>query len=196
MASKTNTVGSSRTVATQSGEKEIVGGTYGWKVDVEGEVAKIKEDILSMNSISRRPVFAQEAAIYSKNDLGTTYIEVDIDNQHLYYIEDGQIKLESDVVTGQLNKADRHTTTGTHFIWVKDKSRYLNGPTWHVFVNRFMPFCGGQGFHDASWRSSFGGQIYKTNGSHGCINMPKAKILELFDMVEVGCPVVIYSSNY
>ena len=50
----------------------------------------------------------------------------------------------------------------------------------------------GIGLHDSSWRTEFGGDIWKTNGSHGCINMPKNKIPQLFNMVEVGMPVVMH----
>ncbi len=196
LASLVNTVGNTRTFETQNGTKNIVGGTYGWLLDKDKEKEFIKNAILDKTIIKRRPIFKQEAKVYSKNDIGNTYIEVDIDNQHMYLFENGEITLDSDVVTGMLPDKGRRTTTGTHFVFQKDKSRYLNGPTWHTFVNRFMPFHGGEGFHDATWRSSFGGEIYKHDGSHGCVNMPKQKAIELFDKIEVGVPVIVYSSNY
>ena len=48
------------------------------------------------------------------------------------------------------------------------------------------------GMHDATWRSSFGGTIYKTKGSHGCINMPYEKAQELYGYIEKGTPVICY----
>ena len=51
----------------------------------------------------------------------------------------------------------------------------------------------GIGFHDAKWQTAFGGELYKTRkGSHGCINMPPALAGQLYDMLQVGCPVVIH----
>jgi lipoprotein-anchoring transpeptidase ErfK/SrfK len=48
------------------------------------------------------------------------------------------------------------------------------------------------GIHDASWRSTFGGTIYKTNGSHGCINAPRSIVTKIYDEIEAGTPVVAY----
>ena len=56
-----------------------------------------------------------------------------------------------------------------------------------------MPFNGGIGFHDASWRNTFGGTIYKKNGSHGCVNMPYAAAKTLFENVYAGMPVICYN---
>ena len=56
-----------------------------------------------------------------------------------------------------------------------------------------MPFnYNGQGMHDATWRSSFGGNIYKYNGSHGCVNMPLDKAGKLYKMTDNGVPVIVY----
>ena len=196
LAEKVNTVGKTRTFDSQNGTIEVVGGKYGWKLDIDKEIQNIIENISSQQIVNRRPNFSQEARNYSINDIGDTYIEVDITNQHLYFIEDGKLRLDCDVVTGMKNDPNRRTTTGVHYIWDMNADRYLTGPTWHCFVHRFMPFCGGEGFHDATWRNKFGGNIYTYDGSHGCVNMPKDKVIELYDLVNVGTPVVIYSEDY
>ena len=60
-------------------------------------------------------------------------------------------------------------------------------------MNYWMPFLGNAyGLHDASWRSRFGGSIYSYAGSHGCINLPREKAAELFDLVNVGDKVNIH----
>ena len=59
-------------------------------------------------------------------------------------------------------------------------------------VQYWMPFFDGQGLHDATWRSSFGGNIYQTNGSHGCVNLPPAVAEVIFNNVDTGAPVVLY----
>ena len=136
----------------------------------------------------RIPVMKQE----EKFSLDTTYIEVDRTKQHIYYYEDGELVLDSDVVTGKPTP-DRITPAGVYFILNKTTDANLIGATWNVQSDRWMGVTyQGVGFHDASWRSSFGGEIYKSNGSHGCINTPKDAMFELYDMVAEGTPVVIY----
>ena len=196
LAEKVDTVGKQRTFESQNGTIEVSGGAYGWKLDTDKEIQNVINDILSQQVVNRRPNFKQEARNYSVNDIGDTYVEVDITNQHLYFVEDGKLRLDCDVVTGMKNDPNRRTTTGVHYIWAMNSNRYLDGPTWHCFVNRFMPFYGGEGFHDATWRSKFGGNIYENDGSHGCVNMPKDKVIELYELVDIGTPVVIYSEDY
>ena len=59
-------------------------------------------------------------------------------------------------------------------------------------VTYWMPFYEGQGLHDASWRSAFGGNIYLTNGSHGCVNMPPYAAEAVYNNIEAGVAIIIY----
>ena len=68
----------------------------------------------------------------------------------------------------------------------------LTGPGYSSFVNYWMGFYGGCGIHDASWRSSFGGTIYKGNGSHGCVNTPLEKVKYIYEHTDYGTPVYVY----
>lgn len=119
----------------------------------------------------------------------STYIDVDIASQTLTYIENGEIKLSTPVVTGGPKNS---TPKGVFAINYVKPGKYLNGPTWHVWVDRWMRFSGNCGLHDATWRSSFGGDIYKTNGSHGCVNLPHEVAIQLYDLVGVGTPVIVH----
>ena len=120
-----------------------------------------------------------------------TYIDVDLTNQILTYYKNGMPAMTSDVVTGNASKHN-DTPEGVYEIYMKQKGRTLRGPDYETFVNYWMPFTGNYGLHDATWRSSFGGQIYKTNGSHGCVNMPREMAAALYNMVSVGTPVYIH----
>lgn len=120
-----------------------------------------------------------------------TYIDVDITSQKVTYYLDGQIALQTDCVTGN-ESLGRGTPRGTFSIKSKTAGKYLNGPTWHVWVDTWMPFEGGCGLHDATWRSSFGGDIYTTDGSHGCVNLPHDAAVSLFNSVAVGTTVVVH----
>ena len=104
---------------------------------------------------------------------GFNYVEVDIGNQHVTLYENCRKVMESSCVTGIPNKA-RATHPGVFKIDYKQRNRILRGSRneYASFVNYWMPFDGGIGLHDATWRGSFGGEIYKYSGSHGCVNLP------------------------
>lgn len=120
-----------------------------------------------------------------------TYIDVDIANQSMVYYQYGVPVLSSAIVSGNTRNGN-DTPTGTFLIESKIPGKYLTGPTWHVWVDRWMRFTGLVGFHDATWRSKFGGEIYKTDGSHGCVNLPHDVALQLYDMADIGTVVVVH----
>jgi lipoprotein-anchoring transpeptidase ErfK/SrfK len=120
-----------------------------------------------------------------------TYIDVNLDSQTVTYILDGNVAWESECVTGDVSKR-RSTPTGVFAVYGHVKGTYLTGPTWHNWVDYWMPFYQGCGLHDATWRKRFGGEIYKTNGSHGCVNLPYDKAKELFDLVSIGTVVIVH----
>jgi len=84
------------------------------------------------------------------------------------------------------------TITGCFSIYAKTRNATLVGPGYATPVKYWMPFSGGYGLHDASWRSQFGGDQYLYNGSHGCVNLPTSVAGQVFENVSVGTPVIIY----
>ena len=129
-----------------------------------------------------------------KGDMGIltdTAVVVDISAQTLTVYSNNQIVLTSPIVSGKDNE-ERHSDIGCFSIRSKETDRYLtDGSTYNSHVNYWMPYNGGEGLHDATWRSRFGGDIYKTNGSHGCINLPLEKAKELYNIVHVGDTVLV-----
>lgn len=122
----------------------------------------------------------------------STYVDVDISEQTMTYFQNGIAVLQSDCVTGKAN-GKRDTPCGTYKILTKIPGKRLKGPTWNVWVNRWMKFTNSNiGLHDASWRSSFGGNVYKSSGSHGCVNLPSDVAYQLYDMVNVGTTVIVH----
>ena len=130
------------------------------------------------------PVVPHEAA-----PVGPTYVDVSIDNQVLTYFVNGVPVLSTPCVTGS---PGRGTPRGVFQINTCIPGKYLTGPSWHVWVNRWMRFAGNCGIHDASWRKQFGGDIYKHNGSHGCVNIPKDQAVKLYSMVGIGTTVIVH----
>ena len=123
-----------------------------------------------------------------------TYVDVDVVFQTVTYFEDGVAVFQSPCVTGN-TKYKHDTPQGEFKIECKVPGKYLVGPTWKCWVNRWMRFTSPKkavGFHDASWRSNFGGDIYQSDGSHGCVNLPKDAAYQLYDLVSVGTKVVVH----
>jgi hypothetical protein len=171
---------------------------YGYRIDKDGEYAQLIADITSNTSVEREPVYSIRG--YTRNgrdDLCGTYIEADLTNQHLWFYKNGSLVIDTDFVSG-LPKDGRETTTGAFPIPYKASPFNLSGggsngsDSWDVTVQYWMPFYDGQGLHDASWRSSFGGSIYATNGSHGCINLPTAAAKVIYDNLESNMPILLY----
>ena len=174
----------------------IEGGTYGSKLDQKKEVEYLMEHLPDAGvhtgtPQSHIPSYEREAFCYGKDDIGDTYIEVDMTQQKMYYYEKGELRLETDVVTGNMRRR-MGTPEGVNFVYNKQKDRVLRGPGYASPVKFWVPVKGSIGIHDASWRKEFGGDIYQTSGSHGCINTPKDKMEELYDMVQIGTPVVMF----
>lgn len=99
--------------------------------------------------------------------------------------------VESDFVSGNERRGDS-TPAGAYSLTYKQRNAVLKGANYASPVAFWMPFNGNIGMHDATWRGSFGGSIYKTNGSHGCINLPPAVAMKIFENIEKGMPVLCY----
>lgn len=200
LASKYDTKGKERTFTSASGDTVTVsGGSYGWKIDQDAEYNALIANIQNAETVTREPNYSSRAASHEGNDVGNTYAEVNLTTQHMYYVKDGQIALETDVVTGNPNKGN-DTPTGVYSLAYKAKDQTLRGTKkadgtyeYETPVKYWMPFNGGVGFHDASWQPTFGGSRYLTNGSHGCVNMPPEMAAKLFDLISAGTPVVVHN---
>ena len=155
------------------------------------EVTELTELILAGEKVKKEPAYFQTAQQYGPDDIGNTYVEVSLKAQHLFFYKNGKLILETDIVSGNLAKG-HGTPTGTFPIQYKERNATLNGEDYSTPVDYWMPFYRGIGFHDASWRSKFGGDIYKTKGSHGCINMPPKAAKILFEHIQRGVAVVVY----
>lgn len=195
LAAKYDTYRTSRIFnSTGLGLMKVDGGIYGWLTDRKATREKIKEALAKEEPVTIKPAYRQDAVSRKVDDVGKTYIEVDLARQKLWYYKDGALQLETNVVTGNPTKGNG-TPTGTDRIWSRERDRYLTGETYRSKVSYWAPInWSGVGLHDASWRSNFGGNIYKSGGSHGCINIPVPVMKNLFPQTFTGMPVIVYNS--
>ena len=196
LADRYDTIGKSEPFVTSRGETVYVTAqTYGWQMNREAETEALYNQLMLGESATRTPVWYESAGSRGDNDLGNTYVEIDYTNQHLWFYKDGALLVETAVVTGNVS-AGNASPEGIFCLVGKSEHETLKGEGYSTPVDYWMPFYGGVGIHDAdSWRSVYGGDIYQTSGSHGCINTPTAKVAVIYQNIEVGTPIVCYSSG-
>ena len=171
-------------------------GTLGNSIDVDEAVDELYDalsegkDVIDIQPVYKHQMDEKESE-YVK-DIGNTYIEISLDEQHMYYYENGRLKLDTNVVTGKMSTGSG-TKEGVYYIYYMQRNRTLIGETYRSFVNYWMAFNRHVGIHDASWRTQWGEDAYLRAGSHGCVNTPFDAAKELYEYAYVGMPVIVYS---
>ncbi|MDR1713514.1 MAG: RICIN domain-containing protein [Coriobacteriales bacterium] len=121
-----------------------------------------------------------------------TYVDVNLSTQHFMFIKDGELIVESDVITGNPNRG-WGTPTGHWRVLYKTRDTHLVAFDYDTFVQYWMPFTTmGHGLHDCYWKDGFGGTTYLWNGSHGCVNIPTEYARELYENIDVGTEVWVH----
>ncbi|WP_071130846.1 L,D-transpeptidase family protein [Enterococcus timonensis] len=180
--------------STKRGQVSVPAGSYGWSIQVETETQALTEAILTGEDFTRTPVVKGSGSATGAR-VGNTYIEVDMQNQHMWFYKDGALVLETDVVTGKPTSA---TPAGLFYIWNKESPSVLrgangDGTNYETPVNYWMPIdWTGVGIHDSSWQPTYGGDWYLAHGSHGCINTPPDVMKKLYEAVSSDTPVLVF----
>lgn len=199
LADKYDTVNKPRNFHTTSGKDVSLTGSFGWQIDQAAETAALTAMIRTGQSQAREPQYAVSAVSRTDGDWGKTYVEIDMTSQHVYMYQDGSLVWDAPCVTGNVSK-NYTTPEGIYTLTYKEMDRILRGKKmpdgsyeYESHVDYWMPFNGGIGLHDATWRSKFGGTIYQSGGSHGCINLPPDKAKILYGLIYKGIPVICFN---
>ena len=192
LSKKYDTYGRHRSFTKHDGSTmTITAGTYGWWMDQNSTAQAIKEAVSQGYQGDFEPVYFQKAASYGTPDYGNSYVEVDLDQQHVYVYQNGSLVTDTDCVSGKAITGNG-TPGGIYALTYKEKDATLVGEGYTSPVGYWMPFNGNVGLHDASWRNEFGGKIYVESGSHGCVNLPVAAAGAIFNTIEKGEAVIVY----
>lgn len=202
IAEKYNTFRTERDFnATGIGTIKVGGGSqdsYGFLLDEESTKDAIKEAILSGKSDTVDCYWTVPAnhRNTTNGDIGNTYVEIDISRQHMWYYINGELFTDTDVRTGTESSAQwTPTTEGVYRILWKQRDKWFLQVGDPCHSDYWMPFNSrGEGIHDATWYSTYGGNLYKWAGSHGCINTPYSIAQLIYENIEAGTPVIVYRS--
>ena len=184
-------------LATDGETVQVPSGTYGWTLAVAAETDNLISYVLAGEDLTVTPNYNGTGYHADGADIGTTYVEVDLSSQHMWYYKEGVVALETDIVSGHPMSP---TPTGVFYIWNKEEDAVLKGynprseKDYESPVEYWMPVdWTGIGIHDSSWQPAYGGEYWLTAGSNGCVNTPPGVMAELFGMIGIGVPVVIHS---
>ena len=182
--------------STLQGDVQLLPGTLGWSIDREAETENILNDLAAGESVTREPAIVGIGYNGTLDDIGGSYIEVDMTYQMMYVYIDGVAVISTPIVTGQIGT---NTVPGAYAIWNMESPSELTGFNPRTGVDYVQPVSywlafdyTGQGIHDANWQPTFGGDAYLTNGSLGCINTPPDIMAQVYEYAYNGMPVLVF----
>ena len=193
MADRYDTYGGTRTFYSTPGTVEtLYGGDYGWAMNREATAQMLIDDIRAKKQETIEPVYMYEGCCRAENDIGDTYVEISISRQEMWCYKDGELIVDTPIVSGNPSRGNATPSGGVWCIDAKMQDYVLVGEGYRSPVDYWMPFNGNIGIHDMQTRYYFGSTIYLTHGSHGCINTPLDAVEQIYHAVSIGTPVVVY----
>lgn len=193
LAAKYDTFGLPLEFQTSLGTTETLsGGDYGWCLDQEETLLALRTAMDEGYRGTLEPVYLYSAMSHENNGIGYTYVEICLSQQRMWCYENGNLIVDTPVVTGNPNKGNATPSGGVWAIDAKKRDAILTGEGYTSPVDYWMPFNGDVGIHDLKERAYFGGTIYLSNGSHGCVNTPYEQVQTIYDAVSIGTPVIVY----
>lgn len=193
LAAKYDSFGLPVTFYTSIGTTEsLSGGDYGWCIDQDATIVALLNALAEGYQGTMEPVYLFSAMSHENNGIGFTYVEICISQQRMWCYQNGNLIVDTPVVTGNPNKGWGTPSGGVWAIDAKKRDAILEGEGYEEPVDYWMPFNDNIGIHDFQERYYFGGTIYLTNGSHGCVNTPYDAVQKIFEAVSIGTPVIVY----
>lgn len=197
MAYETDTYSLTREFQTSTGQTITLPkhrGDYGWVINRDKTTQALLEAIQAGVQETREPEYLYKGVDRKKNDIGGTYVEICISTQTMWCYKNGNLVVQTPVVTG--NHATGHDTPSGGVWAIDGKKADFDFKKYRAHSDFWLPFNGDVGIHDANWRTpeQYVPTTYENNGSHGCINTPRDAMEKIFNTVDIGYPVVIYFS--
>lgn len=194
LAEKYDTIGTERDFITIDGRTvKVSGGDYGWKIDQNKEVQELIKAVEAQEIKVREPVYEKKGQSRAVDDIGSTYIEVDLSNQRLSFVLDGVLLADTGIITGDHSLA-QDTQTGVYTVTKKEASVTV----WDLGSEQVADYAvlyGENGsIYPASWRTEeeFVPSTYLENGTGGGIDTPVDKAEIIYDNISEGVPVVVH----
>lgn len=200
-ASKYETMGQTRPFTTSYGTTiNVSGGDYGWWINRTAEAEAIISDIQNLNSCTREANYLQVAGSHGEVDFGDTYIEINLNDQHLYAYKDGEKIVDCSIVSGDPVNGKATPTGVFNMRFMFTDYNFVRG-NFQKNLKYWMVFYGNTvetniGIASCNWLTSFGGSVYKSVGSLGSIYVNEADAKTLYmELPGKDFPVIIYNKK-
>jgi lipoprotein-anchoring transpeptidase ErfK/SrfK len=120
---------------------------------------------------------------------------ISLDQQELTACQDGASIVDTPVTTG---RPALPTPPGSYSVFRKNHPWTMrspwprSSPYWYPpsRVEYTLWFRPGYAIHDAPWRARYGPGT-QAEGTHGCVNVPRPAMDQLYTWAQVGTPVVV-----
>ena len=218
---KYKTYGTTRLFTTHDGEQiEISGGDYGWRLNYDNTVEQAYEALYAEVDYSLVSAYMEDSSDANQEALTTTlepiysntayqtdydtfmydwdplnYSEVDISEQKVYVYQNGELAYSCICVTGLASDSERATKTGVYYIKDKKLEYTMVGDDYVTDTEYWVRIMWtGTGYHymnRSDW-SSWSSSLYKTKGSHGCINLQYNDAKTVYSLVSLYDAVFIH----
>ena len=183
--------------STYQGLVTVQPGTFGWFIDADQESEALVDIIKKGQDVEREPVIVGQGYGQDPSQaIGNTYVEIDLTYQMMLVYRDGELLLETPIVSG---KYGSETIPGAYQVWNMERDAKLKGYNPHLEKDYVQPVSywiafdnQAQGIHDANWQSNFGGSVYQQYGSLGCINTPPGVMPQVYELIDYGWPVIVF----
>ena len=209
LAEKYDTVGTERTFSTYDNQDITVsGGNYGWVINQKKETDVLYQDILDKKTEVREPIYEQTAESRNTNDIGYSYIEIDLTRQRMVLYQNGTPIADTGFA------ASSSTPTGVYRLGEKQESAIpgnteANSGKNGVSVSLWMPFTDELGIYGdpeliitgadiavdtfgSSENMDFSSSYNCWESTEGCIAVPEEEAQIIYQNVNSGLPVIIY----
>ncbi len=159
----------------------------------EPKAATTTPPLIAAPVVTPTPTPPPVPAVCAATPAGVKEIYVSISQQHMWACTGSVLLVDGAVTTGASALTNVHDATpiGVSHIRAKIRNTVLSGHdvngSWNDPVAYWMPFNGGDGFHNAPWQTfPLGSPLYKTQGSHGCVHVALDVLAEVFNWAQVG----------
>ncbi|MBQ9064969.1 MAG: L,D-transpeptidase/peptidoglycan binding protein [Blautia sp.] len=197
LAEKYNTYGTDRSFLTYDNRTiNINDAEFGWIIDEDKETQELMQVISEGTVDVREPVYSQSGGSrVSTDDLGMTYIEIDLMYQRLVYYEEGKPLVDTSVISGSPQYDYMTTPTGIFKVAGKNTASEISVDGMNRNVNYALELNNALYICDAPWRTEFGDDVYFWEGTEGSVLVPTDAMASLFSYADEGTPVVIYDEG-
>lgn len=190
IAEKYDTVGIARNFVTYDNRTaNISGGDYGWKLDVDKTTKSlidyIKKDTIDVVS----PVYTQTAASRQQNDVGYSYLEIDMSNSHAVLYIDGTPVVQTSIKTnGDINPGF-YKISGKQEMDVDGLMNTIDFGEYKIY--QYNPVDVAASFSGSDDISGFSSNGVNPNS----IAIDDASMVAIFNSMQNEWPVIVYSND-